>query len=236
MLELRILSGLHRGAALPLDGDSIRLGSGSANDIVLTDPGMPEHGIELRRQADEGWTLRRLDESHESAAAIGAGMQIEVGPVLVGFADETDPWRSDAALSISIDRPAAPRRTAARLASLAALFAFAAAAALVTLLAGPAANGSVAPQPASRSGGRDAEAAASRAAVREVRAILHPAPANAASPPFGVLSVRGGAHGFIVTDDGHVLVPGNVLSQFTLDRIELHRIVFSGPHPAELSW
>ena len=55
MLELRILTGLHRGAALPLDGDAIRIGSAAENDVVLLDPGMPALACAIYRSEVSGW-------------------------------------------------------------------------------------------------------------------------------------------------------------------------------------
>jgi type III secretion protein D len=61
MLELRILSGLHRGATLPLDDDStLVMGADEAADVVLLDPGIePQHAT--LRTTGEGWALSMLD-------------------------------------------------------------------------------------------------------------------------------------------------------------------------------
>jgi hypothetical protein len=237
MLELRILSGLHRGAAMPLDGDIIRLGSGAANDIVLTDPGVPEHAVELCRHtgedAGEGWTLCNV-ERDVPAATVAPGMRVRVGPIIVGFAEEQEPWSSDAELFGSGDGRPARRGATAWLPSIAALLALGAAAALV--LAFGAAN-TDRPAAATREpSASEVPVAAREPAMRRIEAVVHPARAEPMRPPFSVTSVRGGKHGFVVTDDGHVLVPGNVWREFTLERIEPRRIVFSGRHAAELPW
>lgn len=253
MLELRILSGLHRGAALPLDGDIIRLGSGAANDIVLTDPGVPEHAVELSRlmgqdagqdagqnagedagaDAGEGWTLYNVD-SDAPAATVAPGMRVQVGPIVVVFVEEHEPWRSDAQPLGSGDRRPARRGATAWLPGIAALLALGAAAALV--LAFGAANADRPPAPTRTPSASEVPVAARELAVRRIEAVVHPARAEPMPPPFRVTSVRGGTHGFVVTDDGHVLVPGNVWREFTLERIEPRRIVFSGRHAAELPW
>ncbi|MEA3119701.1 MAG: type secretion protein [Paraburkholderia sp.] len=248
MLELRILSGLHRGTALPLDGETIRLGSGTANDIVLTDPGMPEHAVVLSRctgadaqvGAGEGWTLYQV-ECDAPAATVASGMRVRVGPIVVAFAEEHEPWRSDAAPFGSRDRRAARRSATASLAGIAALLAALGAAAVLVLASGATnADRPVAPTRAPSASeapnASEASGAAREPAVRRIEAVVHPARAEPMRPPFGLTSVRGGTHGFVITDDGHVLVPGNVWREFTLERIEPRRIVFSGRHAAELPW
>jgi hypothetical protein len=243
MLELRILSGLHRGAALPLDGDIIRLGSGAANDIVLTDPGVPEHAIELHRcsgeDASEGWTLYNV-ECDAPATALAPGMRVRVGPIVVGFVEEHEPWRSDVEPLGSGDKRPARRGETAWLpgiaALLAALGALGTAAALVLLLGASNADPNRPAAPTHTSSASEVPLAAQEPAVRRIEAVVHPARAEPMAPPFRVTSVRGGTNGFVVTDDGHVLVPGNVWREFTLERIEPRRIVFSGRHAAELRW
>jgi hypothetical protein len=55
-------------------------------------------------------------------------------------------------------------------------------------------------------------------------------------PPFAIRSASGGPYGFVVTEDGQVLMPGSRRQAFTLVRIEPGRAVFSGPYAAELTW
>lgn len=54
--ELRILNGLHRGAALPLDDATLLLGAHEDADVVIVDPGIVEHHASLQ-QRDVGWLL-----------------------------------------------------------------------------------------------------------------------------------------------------------------------------------
>lgn len=56
---LRIIYGLHQGAALKIK-DPIRLGSAADNDMVLQDPGVRPHHAELRR-VDGVWGLFDLE-------------------------------------------------------------------------------------------------------------------------------------------------------------------------------
>jgi type III secretion protein D len=95
MLELRILTGLHRGAALPLEGDAIRLGSAAENDIVLLDPGMPEIACAIFRSEESGWRYRTSASARSDgkafdvfgatdSTALAPGARWFAGPVLVG--------------------------------------------------------------------------------------------------------------------------------------------------------
>lgn len=48
MFELRVLDGLHQGAALPLFGEQWSLGASADADLLLKDPGIAEHHASLR--------------------------------------------------------------------------------------------------------------------------------------------------------------------------------------------
>jgi len=109
MLELRILTGLHRGAALALDGEAIRIGSASENDLVLVDPGMPALAGVIQRSAQSCWVFRSGHEAGLSAqrsrtaspageVTIAAGARWFAGPVLLGCEDERTPWCTEPAL------------------------------------------------------------------------------------------------------------------------------------------
>ena len=56
MFELRVLTGLHRGAALPLSGGQWRIGSSADAELALYDPGIQAEHCLLERQ-DETWSL-----------------------------------------------------------------------------------------------------------------------------------------------------------------------------------
>lgn len=60
MLELRILSGLHRGASLPLDDDTVVIGTDESSGVVLLDPGIEAVHASLRKTSD-GWALSPVD-------------------------------------------------------------------------------------------------------------------------------------------------------------------------------
>ena len=103
MLELRILTGLHRGAALPLEGDAIRLGSAAENDIVLLDPGMPGVACAIFLSEQSGWRYRTYasvrsdgkafdDVGATGGTALVPGARWFAGPVLIGCDEEGSPW------------------------------------------------------------------------------------------------------------------------------------------------
>ncbi|BAP46062.1 type III secretion protein HrpQ [Pseudomonas sp. 21LCFQ02] len=60
LYELRVLTGLHRGAALPLSGDQWSIGSSSGSDLALYDPGIKDRHC-LLRLVDDTWSLARDD-------------------------------------------------------------------------------------------------------------------------------------------------------------------------------
>lgn len=60
MFELRVLTGLHQGAALPLIGDQWLIGSDAALDLALHDPGIAQRHCRLQRSG-EHWSLNAED-------------------------------------------------------------------------------------------------------------------------------------------------------------------------------
>jgi len=60
MFELRVLTGLHQGAALPLIGDQWLIGSDAALDLALHDPGVAQRHCRLERSG-EHWSLNAED-------------------------------------------------------------------------------------------------------------------------------------------------------------------------------
>jgi type III secretion protein D len=99
MLELRILSGLHRGATLPLDDDGVVIGSDESAGVVLLDPGIePEHAS--LRKTSEGWALSPLDgdvlasDTNEPLASLDLlyGEFGRIGRVWVTVVDSDTAW------------------------------------------------------------------------------------------------------------------------------------------------
>ncbi|MFJ5364164.1 FHA domain-containing protein [Pectobacterium punjabense] len=102
MFELRVLTGLHRGAALPLCGNAWRIGAADDADLVLYDPGIaPYHG-QLEKSAD-GWVLSALDgalcntEGHavEHIDALPPGTPFALGQIWLCIVAANTPWLDD---------------------------------------------------------------------------------------------------------------------------------------------
>ncbi|NRR30408.1 hypothetical protein HSX11_09415 [Oxalobacteraceae bacterium] len=99
MYELRILNGLHRGAALPLDGQPLLIGASDAADVVLVDPGIAARHATLT-PADGGWLLTAHDGTlfpADSALASGvldlaAGEHARLGPIWLTVAHQDSAW------------------------------------------------------------------------------------------------------------------------------------------------
>lgn len=121
MDELRILSGYHRGATLPLDRDDnamdggagLRIGAAEDVDVVLADPGVAEYHARLIA-VDGGWSLtpdegpvHAADSNAErTAVELGQGSFARVGAIWVTLCDAAVAWQDpppsprDAALSL----------------------------------------------------------------------------------------------------------------------------------------
>jgi len=98
-LELRILSGLHRGASLPLGGERYVIGASDDADVVLLDPGVAQRHATLRHDG-EHWLLAALEGSVHSPAseaaleehALAPGQSLRLGAVWVGVSAAGAPW------------------------------------------------------------------------------------------------------------------------------------------------
>lgn len=249
MLELRILTGLHRGATLPVDGDTIHIGSGPENDIVLLDPGMPPAASVIYRSGASAWRYgafqsvqpggAAFDRASESAALV-AGARWFAGPVLIGCEEEGSPWpvepvHADAPGRDERGKRSAPVRTKVK-AMLVAAIALTAAIVLTALAGLQALRGQPgAPARSLSTQVPPAIATSNAVPLRVISGTLYPNEAIG-RPPFAIRSASSGPYGFVVTDDDHVLIPGSRWRAFTLVRIEPGRAVFTGPHAAELTW
>lgn len=100
-LELRILSGLHRGAALPLDGAALELGGAEHCDVVLADRGLAQRHAVLTPGMD-GWRLEALDgdvcgefdTAPQDGVAMAPGEYARLGEVWVCLSAPDAPWQA----------------------------------------------------------------------------------------------------------------------------------------------
>jgi type III secretion protein D len=79
MYELRILSGLHRGATLPLQARPYSVGASEDADVVLVDPDIAATHAHLALHED-GWTLTGADGAVRSAESNRAQTELQLVP------------------------------------------------------------------------------------------------------------------------------------------------------------
>jgi type III secretion protein D len=98
MFELRVLSGLHQGAALPLIGEQWLIGADAAQDLALFDPGVASLHCRLQR-IGEGWTLSAEDgvvcdeQGHaHPVTALTLNRNFTLGSVWLCLAAAEDAW------------------------------------------------------------------------------------------------------------------------------------------------
>lgn len=99
MYELRILSGLHRGATLPLHEETHTIGASDDADVVLVDDSIKERHATLSRSGD-GWLLSAGDgqlfdaESNREQPLIDlmAGDFARIGDVWISIMLQDEPW------------------------------------------------------------------------------------------------------------------------------------------------
>jgi len=98
--ELRVLSGLHRGASLPVDDQPQLIGGADDADVVLVDPGMaPRHA--MLRLASGGWSLLSVDgtvrgashDAPEDQHALALGQPARVGHVWLTVVPHGAAWQ-----------------------------------------------------------------------------------------------------------------------------------------------
>lgn len=102
MHELRVLTGLHRGAALPLIGERWTLGADESADLVLFDSAIKPQHCCLEWQED-GWAITGLQgqvtdiEGHrtDSMSALGLNIAFALNGVWLTIVAADTPWPSD---------------------------------------------------------------------------------------------------------------------------------------------
>jgi len=98
--ELRILSGLHRGATLPLDDQPLTIGCSESADVVLVDPGVAELHATLSRSgsgwllsADAGLLYSTAGEQAQKVLDLTPGECVCLGHVWLTVAAEGEAWQ-----------------------------------------------------------------------------------------------------------------------------------------------
>ncbi|MGO4321809.1 FHA domain-containing protein [Pseudomonas sp. KB_12] len=115
MFELRVLSGLHRGAALPLVGEQWVVGAAEEADLALYDPGICGRHVGLR-QVQGQWLLEQLEgtvcdgqgQPWAATEPLQSNAPFAVAGVWLCLAPADQPWPEEAALDdaahLSVDR------------------------------------------------------------------------------------------------------------------------------------
>ncbi|WP_249584544.1 FHA domain-containing protein [Pseudomonas viridiflava] len=102
LYELRVLTGLHRGAALPLNGEQWSIGSSSGADLALYDPGIKNRHCTLRL-VDETWSLASSEgpvtdsEGHkvEAISQLEPGTPFAVNGVWLSVISANTEWPAE---------------------------------------------------------------------------------------------------------------------------------------------
>ncbi|WP_223536843.1 FHA domain-containing protein [Pseudomonas sp. GL-B-16] len=105
MFELRVMTGLHRGAALPLVGEQWLIGADDELDLALHDPGVAPQHCKLQREG-ETWTLSAQDgtvtdsEGHaHTATPLQPNHPFVLGSVWLALCEADEPWPALPALT-----------------------------------------------------------------------------------------------------------------------------------------
>ncbi|MGE9550886.1 FHA domain-containing protein [Erwinia amylovora] len=99
MFELRVLSGRHQGAALPVSGGQWTLGQAEDADLLLTDAGVAAHHATLlfaeqrwQLQAMEGRLLTAAGEAQELLDPLELDHPFALGDVWLSLVPAEQPW------------------------------------------------------------------------------------------------------------------------------------------------
>ena len=127
MFELRVLDGLHQGAALPLFGDEWSIGAHADADLVLNDSGIAEQHARLRF-IDSNWSvqaeaglLRGADgQVLAQIARLEVSVPFLVGTVRLCVAQADQPW-PQASAPAAVPTPPRPNADPARTLTLSSI-------------------------------------------------------------------------------------------------------------------
>jgi len=90
MQELRILSGYHRGATLPLDGVELAIGADEEADVVLADPGIAARHARL---SCEGMVRGQDSNAAREQVPLADGAFGRAGAIWLTVCDGGAPWQ-----------------------------------------------------------------------------------------------------------------------------------------------
>lgn len=99
MFEVRVLNGLHQGAAFPLFGEQWCIGAGAEADLALNDPGIAPRHVSLRRagqhwcvQAEEGLVLDASGQMVAQIAELGLDVSFSIAGIALCVSLTDQPW------------------------------------------------------------------------------------------------------------------------------------------------
>lgn len=103
MNELRVINGLHRGVSLPIDGDTLVVGSSLDADIALVDPGIAEQHIKVEstKKLPPGcWNMTVINNETrdeegkklKGVVTVKLNKRYNIGGIWITFAKEESPW------------------------------------------------------------------------------------------------------------------------------------------------
>ncbi|CAH6373731.1 FHA domain-containing protein [Pantoea agglomerans] len=103
MHELRVLTGLHRGAALPLSGEQWWIGAAEDADLALYDPGIKDRHCQLLKTV-QGWMVKALEgtlndnegQRCEELSNLQPGTVFAIGHIWLSIVSAATPWPEEA--------------------------------------------------------------------------------------------------------------------------------------------
>ncbi|AMG56674.1 type III secretion system inner membrane ring subunit SctD [Pantoea vagans] len=103
MHELRVLTGLHRGAALPLSGEQWWIGAAEDADLALYDPGIKDRHCQLLKTL-QGWVVKALEgplndnegQRCEELNNLQPGTAFAIGHIWLSIVSAATPWPDEA--------------------------------------------------------------------------------------------------------------------------------------------
>ncbi|WHU82334.1 FHA domain-containing protein (plasmid) [Pantoea agglomerans pv. betae] len=102
MHELRVLTGLHRGAALPLCGEQWWIGAAEDADLALFDPGIKDRHCQVIK-TPQSWMVKALEgplkdnegQRCEQLNDLQPGTAFAVGHIWLSIVNAATPWPED---------------------------------------------------------------------------------------------------------------------------------------------